>query len=286
METLIVAVSFILEALQLFFAKTLTFFKLLFQRKIFFLIPSFVCIFFLFNSSKLDLKSKHFVVNTFYEPKIFCMILTTPNGYKDEKAQTILNVWASKCDNFKFITIIPDSLKSNKSLESFLLHPDGLHNDEYSKLTDKVLLSFRNIYKKFNGYDWYLKADDDTYIHVENLREFLKDKDPKQPVTYGYDFKLLVDHGYHSGGAGYLLSNEALNRLGSSLDKNVSFCTNTGTEDVDVARCLRRVGVYPNKSIDELGRERFNSLDLKTVYTGSVPDWLYDYAANPYRKVN
>ena len=37
---------------------------------------------------------------------------------------------------------------------------------------------------------------------------------------------------------------------------------NLGTEDVDVARCLRRLGVYPNKSIDEFGRERFHPLSL------------------------
>ena len=75
------------------------------------------------------------------------------------------------------------------------------------KLTDKVFLTLKHLQKKYNNYDWYLKADDDTFIFMENLRYFLKDKHPEEPVTYGYDFKVIVEHGYHSGGAGYLLSN-------------------------------------------------------------------------------
>jgi hypothetical protein len=61
-----------------------------------------------------------------------------------------------------------------------------------------------------------------NYIH--NIR----DKNKKLPVTYGFDFKVLVPNGYHSGGGGYLLSNEAVRRLGSKLSENYSFCPNTG----------------------------------------------------------
>ena len=41
-----------------------------------------------------------------------------------------------------------------------------------------------------------------------------------------------------------------------------------GIEDVDVAKCLRLVGVYPNKSLDEHGRERFHPFDLGVHYDG------------------
>ena len=75
-----------------------------------------------------------------------------------------------------------------------------MFDDTYSKLTYKVLYSIKDIYKKYRQrYDWFLKADLDTFVHVDNLRYFLRDKDPKSPVTYGYDYKVIVDHGYHSG---------------------------------------------------------------------------------------
>jgi glycoprotein-N-acetylgalactosamine 3-beta-galactosyltransferase len=65
---------------------------------------------------------------------------------------------------------------------------------------------FADTYKYNNKYDWYLKADDDTFVFVDNLRLFLNDKNPNLPVDYGYDFKVKVEGGYHSGGGGYVLS--------------------------------------------------------------------------------
>ena len=62
--------------------------------------------------------------------------------------------------------------------------------------------------------DWFMKADDDTYVVVENLKAMLKDVDPKAPVFYGarYDWQGFKD-GYMSGGSGYVLSKEALRRF-------------------------------------------------------------------------
>jgi hypothetical protein len=53
--------------------------------------------------------------------------------------------------------------------------------------------------EKIDNFYCYSKADDDTYISVENLKAFLSTKNPEAPVTYGYDFKTIVDYGYHSG---------------------------------------------------------------------------------------
>jgi glycoprotein-N-acetylgalactosamine 3-beta-galactosyltransferase len=67
---------------------------------------------------------------------------------------------------------------------------------------------------------------------------------------------VIVNGGFHSGGGGYLISREALKRLGSTLTNDYEFCGNSGFEDIDVGHCLRTLGVYPNSSLDELGRER------------------------------
>jgi hypothetical protein len=116
-----------------------------------------------------------------------------------------------------------------------ILQPPGLGTiveDSYKKLTDKIYLTLKHLYNttKYNDHDWYLKADDDTFIFVDNLREFVAQKSPRAPQTFGYDFKVIVDNGYHSGGGGYLLSHESFSRLGAQLFNNYTVCPNTGTE--------------------------------------------------------
>jgi glycoprotein-N-acetylgalactosamine 3-beta-galactosyltransferase len=54
-----------------------------------------------------------------------------------------------------------------------------------------------------------MKVDDDTYVILENLRYFLRDYKSSDPVYFGHHFKTIVQQGYYSGGAGYVLSKEA-----------------------------------------------------------------------------
>lgn len=142
---------------------------------------------------------------------IFCLILTKNDNILNQRVNTVYNEWAYKCNDHRFILRLNN--KENKSYETNLnnnsiklLQPDGLLVDSYSKLTDKVFRMFIDVYKYMNNYDWYLKADDDTFVFVDNLRLFLSDKNSSLPVDYGYDFKIIVPGGYHSGGAGYVLS--------------------------------------------------------------------------------
>lgn len=219
-------------------------------------------------------------------PRIFCIILSSEKNFLT-RAESVYKTWAPRCDMFKFVLKVPSDLAGVKTKPGLdeILQPDGLVEDRYEKLTDKMLLTFKHLYNspEYNNYDWYLKADDDTFIFVDNLRAFLADKNSSQPVTYGYDFKMFVEGGYHSGGGSYLLSNEALTRIGRQVSQNFSFCNNTGIEDIDVALCLRRLQVYPNKSIDELNRERFHPLSIQHHYREYFPEWLYAYASNPVK---
>ncbi len=56
-------------------------------------------------------------------------------------------------------------------------------------------------------------------------------------------------------------------------------------KDVDVGTCFRQLGVFPAKSIDDEGKERFHPLSINDHFLGNFPDWMYEYASNPLQMV-
>ena len=112
---------------------------------------------------------------------------------------------------------------------------------------------------------------------MENLKAFLKTKNSSNPESYGTDYKKPVYRGYHHGGAGYVLSNAAFNRLGNQLLTNYSFCNNTTIEDLDMAKCLRDLRIFPKISIDEKGLERFHVFSIKDHFYGFITETTYEH---------
>ena len=45
-----------------------------------------------------------------------------------------------------------------------------------------------------DDFDFFFNADADTYLVVENLLDFLKDKDPNLPHYYGHVQKNVLHH--------------------------------------------------------------------------------------------
>jgi glycoprotein-N-acetylgalactosamine 3-beta-galactosyltransferase len=181
------------------------------------------------------------------------------------KATSVFATWAKDCDQFVFVAKLSDRKRKTPFFhEEFLIpimEPSNLDTESYENLTSKVFNGLVDVYTEFHGFDWYLKADDDTFVFVENLRDFLSDKNSSSPVSFGFDILHAgknPENTYHSGGAGYVLSREALKKFSSTLKANMSGCVNRGREDIDVSLCLRQIGVKQEKTIDTLGRQRFH----------------------------
>jgi len=124
----------------------------------------------------------------------------------------------------------------------------------------KTKQAYEYVYKNhFDEADWFIKADDDTYMIVENLRLLLSEHSPTEPVWFGHKFKPYVKQGYFSGGAGYALSKEATKRF---VEKGIHDGTKCrldggGAEDVEMGKCMENLGVVAGDSRDKEGRKRF-----------------------------
>ncbi len=151
-------------------------------------------------------------------------------------------------------------------------------------LTAKTMQSFDIVYEHYmDDFDWFLKADDDTYVILENLRYMLSPHSSREPIFFGHHFKTIVKQGYFSGGGGYVISREALRRYGHRKPNDCA--TDHGAEDVEFGRCMELLGVKTGDSRDSLGRSRFHCFNPETHLHGGYPDWYYQYDKYGGKKV-
>ena len=106
-----------------------------------------------------------------------------------------------------------NDLKIPWSLFAYLVELDTVE-DEYRSLSYKSLGMLDYVHKsQMNKFDWMIKADDDSYVIMDNLKWFLSSRCDRQTETYGQMLKYgSSTNKYLSGGAGYVLSAEAVRR--------------------------------------------------------------------------
>lgn len=191
----------------------------------------------------------HVTVKIHDQVRILCWVLTYPHNHQT-KAKAVKETWGKRCNKLVFIST---SLDNDLDVLLVNVTEDRIH------LWGKTKQGIQQVYEKYgNDYDWFLKADDDTWIFMENLRNFLYAYSPDMPIYFGCKFKPYVPQGYMSG-SGYVLSREAVRRLNEEALINAQMCRNgtEGTEDVEIGRCLYNVGVLAGDSRDSIGRSRF-----------------------------
>ncbi|XP_022219638.2 glycoprotein-N-acetylgalactosamine 3-beta-galactosyltransferase 1-like [Drosophila obscura] len=215
----------------------------------------------------------------FNETRVLCLVLANPLYITSMKAK-VRSTWGKRCNKLIFMR---SRMRKNFNGSTFA----------------GVKASLRSIYRHhFEGYDWFLKADANTYVIMGNLRRFLYRYDPESSLVFGHRQRSDFREGYMHGSAGYVLSRGAMRRLnlfafnGSNIcdPKNHSFSAledskksfaaldgrnnsmaledthlSSSAEDRAMGLCLKHVGVIPGESRDGLNQERFLPL---------MPRWL------------
>ncbi|XP_046542319.1 glycoprotein-N-acetylgalactosamine 3-beta-galactosyltransferase 1-like [Haliotis rubra] len=207
----------------------------------------------------------------YQKEKVLCWIMTSPKNL-DVKARVVRDTWTRRCNKVLFMSSVTDPK----------FPTIGLNVSEGRKhLTAKTMQAFRYIYENhFDDADWFMKADDDTYVILENLRYFLTSQNKSEPVFFGHHFKTLVKQGYYSGGAGYVLSKEALRRYGEKGHEPKLCRRDGGSEDVAFGRCMENLGVRTANTADALGRSRFHCFWPEFHLEGKYPRWFYRFDPN------
>ena len=189
--------------------------------------------------------------------------MTCAKNY-ETKAAAVKSTWAKRAD----ITLFMSDTKDNK-LPAIGLN--SLLGREH--LSMKTMRAFQFVYEHhLNDADWFMKADDDTYVIVENLREMLSHHNASEPISFGAHFR---KKNYYSGGSGYVLSKAALEIFGK---RQHGVCVDDGPmEDMHMGICLKKLGVKFGNSRDASGKTRFFPFSPNRHVNNKIPEWYIWY---------
>ena len=195
--------------------------------------------------------------------KILCIIHTCPRNL-ETKAKYVKQAWSFLCNKTLFV-----SDEINATFPTIKVTNRKGSNEIWAK--SRRTLEW--VYSKYlNKFDWFFKADDDTYVIMDNLRRFLYKKDATKLEWYGKVMTNGINRGlYPQGGAGYAFGSAALKRLVEVGFKSGQNCPNaslkTHGDDMCLGVCLDESGINLVKDcLDSRGRELFHALGVKDEF--------------------
>jgi len=233
-----------------------------FRITFFFVLQIFFFVLFVFYLCQNEL----FVVS---QPKknisIFCFVKTFSAHFRTLTKESYEHCFRH-CTDYRLVTVFE---KTTLSLPYKFLHPKNWYKEDYQNLTPKMYNGLLAI-GELPLFDWYLIADDDSFVNMKNLFSFLSTKNKNKPIMYGHHLERRP--GFLSGGGSLAISQMAFRLLIEKLAKNMSACPDTheGRDDLDLSRCLQSVGVRIGDSRDEYGLERFHSKDFNSQFFGPI----------------
>ncbi|CEF62387.1 Glycoprotein-N-acetylgalactosamine 3-beta-galactosyltransferase 1 [Strongyloides ratti] len=186
--------------------------------------------------------------------KVFCIILTE-SKYHEEKIIHQKSTWIKRCDNYIFGSGVKnDSLPSIKAC----------YNDSYNYSMCKFRNTLKYVWNNYGEeYNWYIKVDDSTYVIMENLKVFLLNKNPNDLKYFGSSFEINDKENLHYfyGGIGYVLSKKTVQLLVEKGFDSFDYCSHVdeGNDDIEVGKCLKKLGVGFSESFDVKKKTLFNT---------------------------
>ncbi|XP_049838918.1 glycoprotein-N-acetylgalactosamine 3-beta-galactosyltransferase 1-like [Schistocerca gregaria] len=209
--------------------------------------------------------------------RVLCWVMTGPKNHAT-KAAAVNATWGQHCDKLLFMTSKHDTTLPTVALDV---------SEGRQHLWAKTQAAFKYIVHEglLESTDWVLKADDDTFMVMENLRHLLLPLNASRALFVGLRLRPFSPEGFMSGGAGYVLSRMAVLRfVEEGLSGDIEGCNNTGKdgEDVAMGRCMVALNATFLDSRDSDGLERFHAYGPeRQMAPDNEMNWLKNYSYYP-----
>ncbi|CAF0859716.1 unnamed protein product [Brachionus calyciflorus] len=173
------------------------------------------------------------------QPDYLFISILTANKYLKTRAQSSYDTWANSYQHIKFFTG-SNKIESNLPIV-FLPHTKDIYPPQRKSFT---LLKY--LYDNYlDSYEWFLRADDDVYIKIDRLLDFLRSLDSSKPYYigqpgFGNNGNLNLNDPFCMGGPGIVISRETLRLIGPYLNYCYRNLAVTAHEDVEIGRCIKK----------------------------------------------
>jgi len=171
--------------------------------------------------------------------KILCTIKTGIN-HKKNRIPFLEKTWAKNIDHLYFSDYEDEEYDMIKTTDNTTYVGAGEKGINFLNLIKDIEY---NNEKVIDIYDWFFYVDDDTFVNIDNLKNFVKTADKNKVYGYIFDSEKNPDNPMYqrniiskiskfpSGGAGVLISSEVIKRV-----SNFEFFVvpSFGHDDVDM----------------------------------------------------
>ena len=185
--------------------------------------------------------------------------MTDPKNL-DTKSVFVNKTWGVHCDILLFMTTV---------------HKEGLNTvkldlgapESRQMLWRKAKAAWLHVYKNYRDKaEWFMRVDDDSYVMMDNLREYLLTMYSEDPHYIGRTLLMggKEDRAFYSGGGGNILSQGGLVKFGDAVTENPLLFAqwDTFADDAEIAFTLAKAGIPTEDTRDEEGRHRFFPLGV------------------------
>ncbi|KAK4470283.1 hypothetical protein MN116_005853 [Schistosoma mekongi] len=190
---------------------------------------------------------------------IYCYILTEPREHFS-KAYHVQTTWARRCTRYSFV-----SSKEEKLIKVLAVNrTQNYVKNSWISMRETLRALDKQTYKAA----YFLKADDTTYVIMENLRNALEYINPRIPFIMGHVSEVYPNEFTLSGSFGYVMSKAALELI---VLKGLDRLTECGPiqnvrEDIQISKCAKALGIELKDSIDMFGMSRFSNVPIKNLF--------------------